>query len=45
MMKLIHGIEGETNKVKLAPQKRKQPNLYVLKYIQGGNYPKAEVGK
>ena len=31
--------------VKMAPRKIKQSNLEVLKYIRGGKYPKAEVGK
>ena len=45
MMKLIHGIEGYFNKVKIAPWKIKQPNLEVLSYIKGGKYPEAEVEK
>ena len=36
MMKVIHGIEGYTNKVKISPWKSKQRNLEVLKYIKGG---------
>ena len=44
-MKVIYGISGDANKVKIAPWKSKQPNLEVLKYINGGKYPKAEVGK
>ena len=34
--KIIHDIEGDANKVKLAPWKIKQPNLEVMKYIRGG---------
>ena len=44
-MELIHGIEVDANKVKLAPWKTKQPNLEVLKYIKDGKYPESEVGK
>ena len=44
-MKVIYGIEGYTNKVKIAPWKRKQPNLEVLNYTKGVKYPEAEVGK
>ena len=44
-MKVIHGIEGDVNKIKIAPWKIKQPNLEVLKYIKGGKYPEAEVEK
>ena len=45
LMKVKYGIEGDTNKVKIAPWKSKQPNLEFLKYIKGGKYPEAEVGK
>ena len=45
LMKVIHEIEGDANKVKIALWKRKQPNLEVLKYIKGEKYPKEEVGK
>ena len=45
MMKVIHGIEGDAKNVKMSPWKIKQPNLEVLNYIKGGNYPKEEVGK
>ena len=45
LMKVIHGIEGDTNKVKIAPCKRKQPNLGIMKYIKSGKYPNSEVGK
>ena len=45
LTKVIHGIEGDAYKVKIAPRKSKQPNLEVLKYIKGGKYPEAEVGK
>ena len=45
LMKVIHGIEEDTNKVKIAAWKIKQPNLEVLNYIKGGKYPEAEVGK
>ena len=44
-MKVIHGIEGYSNKDSIAPCKIKQPNLEVLKYIKGGKYPKSEVGE
>ena len=44
-MKVIHGIEGDANRVKITPWKSKQPNLEVLKYIKCGKYPDAEVGK
>ena len=37
LMNIIHGIEGDSNKVKIAPRKSKQPNLEVLKYIKGEN--------
>ena len=33
LMKVIHGIEGYPNKVKISPWNSKQPNLEVLKYI------------
>ena len=45
LMKVIHGIEGDANRVKIDLWKSKQPNLEVLKYIIGGEYPKEEVGK
>ena len=45
LIKLIHDIEGDVNKIKIAPWKIKQPNLEVLKYIKGEKYPEAEVGK
>ena len=45
LMKVIHGSEGYASKVKTAPWRSKQPNMYVLKYIKGGKYPEAEVGK
>ena len=45
LIKLIHDIEGDVNKIKIAPWKIKQPNLEVLKYIKGEKYPKEEVGK
>ena len=45
LIKVINGIEGDANKVIIAPWKSKQPNLDVLKYIKRGKYPKAEVGK
>ena len=45
LMKLMHVIEGDSNKVKISPWKIKQPNLEFVKYIKGGKYPKVEVGK
>ena len=45
MMKVMHGIEGYINKVKIAPYKSKQLNLKVLKYIKGEKDPKTKVGK
>ena len=45
LIKVIHGIKGDSNKVKIAPRKSKQPNLEVLKYIKGGKYSEEEVGK
>ena len=45
LMKVVHGIDRYTNKVKIAPWKIKQPNMEFLKYIKGGRYPKTEVGK
>ena len=45
LMKVIHGIEGDSNNVKISPCKIKQPNLDVLKYIKGDKYPEGEVGK
>ena len=45
LVKLIHDIEGDVNKIKIAPWKSKQPNLEVLRYIKGEKYPEAEVGK
>ena len=45
LAKVIHGIEGDSNKVKTEPWKSKQPNLEVLKYIKGGKYPEIEVEK
>ena len=45
LMKVIHGIKGHANRVKIDPWKSKQTNLEVLKYIKGGTYPKSEVGK
>ena len=35
-MKIIHDIEGDSNKVKISPCKIKQPNMEVMKYIKGG---------
>ena len=31
LMKVIHGIEGYSNKVKIAPRKSKEPNLEIMK--------------
>ena len=45
LTKLIHGIKGDVNKVKIVPWKIKQPNIDFLKYIKGGKYPEVEVGK
>ena len=45
LMKVIHGIEVDSNKVKISPWKIKQPNLEVLNYIKVGNYAKEEVQK
>ena len=45
LSKVIHGVEGDANKVKMTPWKSKQHYLEVLKYIKGGKYPNAEVGK
>ena len=45
LMKVIHGIEGDSNRVKISPWKSKQPNLEVLKYIKGGKNTEVEVGK
>ena len=45
LMKVIHSIEGDANKVKIAPWKTKKPNLEVLKYIKSGKYPESEVGQ
>ena len=36
LIKVIHEIEGDSNKVKIAPRKFNQPNLDVLHYIKGG---------
>ena len=36
LTKGIHGMEGDSNKVKIAPCKIKQPNLEVLKYTKYG---------
>ena len=44
-MKVINGIEGNANKVKIAPRKMKQPNLEVMKYIKGGKHPEEGFGK
>ena len=44
-MKVIHSIEVDSNKLKIAPWKIKQPNLEFLNFIKGGKYPEAEVGK
>ena len=44
-MKVIYGIEINSNKVKIAPWKIKRPNLDVLKYIKGSKYPEAEIVK
>ena len=41
LMKVIHGIEGYANKVKIAPWKSKQPNQEFMKYIKGVKYPEA----
>ena len=35
LMKLIHGIEGDTTKFKISPCESNQPNLEVIKYIKG----------
>ena len=45
LMKAIHIIEVDTNKVKIETRKSKQPNLEVLNYIMGEKYDKAEVHK
>ena len=45
LLKIIHRIEGASKKVKITPRKSNPPNLDVLKYIKGGKYPEAEVGK
>ena len=45
LMKLIHGIEVDSNKVKIAPCKIKQPNLEDMRYIKGSKCPETEVGK
>ena len=39
LMKVIHFIEGDTNKVKISLWKIKQPNLQVLEYFKGVNKP------
>ena len=44
-MKVIHGIEGDKNKIVITLWKSKQHNLEVIKYIKGGKYPEVEVGK
>ena len=43
-MKVIHGIERDTNKVKVAPRKGKKPNKEVLNYIWGENSPRQKLG-
>ena len=45
LMQLIHCIEVDANKFKIAPWKNKQPNLEVLKYTKGWKYPEAELRK
>ena len=45
LMKLIHCIKVDANKVKIVPWKSKQPNLEFMKYIKGGKYPNVEIGK
>ena len=45
LMKLINSIYGDSNKVKVAPWKKNQPNLEVLRCIKGGKCPEAEFGK
>ena len=44
LMKVIHDIEGDANKFKIAPWKSKQPNLEILKYIKGVKYPRQKLG-
>ena len=34
IIKVIHGIEGDAQKVKISPWKIKQPNLEFMKYIK-----------
>ena len=45
LMEVMHGIEGDANKVKIAPWKSKQPNLEVMRYIKVRKYPEVEVGQ
>ena len=45
LIKVIHEIEVDANKVKISPWKFKEPNLGVMKYIKVRKYPEAEVGK
>ena len=45
LMKLIHFIEEDTNKVKIAPCKINKSNIDVMKYIKGGKYADKEFGK
>ena len=45
LIKLVLGVEGDSNKVKISPRKSKQPKLEVLRYTNGVKYPEAEVGK
>ena len=45
LIKVIQGIKGDDNKVKIYPCKRKKTNIDIIKYIKGGEYSKAEIGK
>ena len=45
LMEVIHGIEVNSNKVKISPWKIKQDNLDIIKYIKGGKFSEAELGK
>ena len=44
LMKVIHSIDEDNNKVKIEPWKKKH-NIDVLKYIKEGKHPEKEVGK
>ena len=44
LMKVLHDIGGDANKVKIDLRKSKQSDLEVMKYIKDGKYPETKIG-